>query len=92
MCRGGSAEHAERGPPPLPSGRRGRTSGMETPETPPQEQGPGDRGAHFNDIVDRVTARTKGTAGDPLSRAEVEQVVAATLEELGARGVVVLER
>ena len=35
-----------------------------------------------DELVDRVTARTKGTAGDPLSRDEVEQVVTATLLEL----------
>ena len=39
-----------------------------------------------DELVDRVTARTKGTAGDPLSRAEVEQVVDATLLELHELG------
>jgi hypothetical protein len=33
-------------------------------------------------LVDRVTARTKGTAGDPLTREEVAHVVRATLNEL----------
>ena len=33
-------------------------------------------------LVDRVTERTQGTAGDPLTRPEVEQVVKATLQEL----------
>ena len=35
-----------------------------------------------DELVDRVTARTQGTAGDPLTRAEVEQVVDAALLEL----------
>ena len=34
------------------------------------------------DLIDRVTARTHGTAGDPLTREEVAQVVDATLAEL----------
>ena len=37
-------------------------------------------------LVDRVADKTKGTEGDPLTRAEVEQVVDATLQELGDRG------
>jgi hypothetical protein len=37
-----------------------------------------------NDLIDRVTAKTKGTAGDPLTREEVAQVVDRTLAELGA--------
>jgi len=35
-------------------------------------------------LIDRVTERTRGTAGDPLTRDEVAQVVNATLDELGA--------
>ena len=37
-------------------------------------------------LVDRVAEKTKGTEGDPLTRPEVEQVVDATLQELGDRG------
>lgn len=36
----------------------------------------------YDELVDRVAGATKGTAGDPLTRDEVEQVVAATLVEL----------
>ena len=39
--------------------------------------------ADRQDLIDRVTARTKGTHGDPLTREEVAQVVEATLKELG---------
>jgi hypothetical protein len=37
----------------------------------------------YDELVDRVTRRTHGTRNDPLTRDEVEQVVAATLLELG---------
>ena len=37
-------------------------------------------------LVDAVTAKTKGTASDPLSRDEVEQVVRVTVAELTASG------
>ena len=34
-------------------------------------------------LIDHVTAHTKGTAGDPLGRDDVAQVVNATLAALG---------
>jgi len=37
-------------------------------------------------LVDAVAAKTKGTASDPLSRDEVEQVVRVTVAELTASG------
>ena len=36
----------------------------------------------YDQLVDRVTQRTHGSRGDPLTREEVEQVVQATLHEL----------
>ena len=38
----------------------------------------------YDELVDRVAARTHGTRGDPLTRDEVEQVVAATVAELAS--------
>ena len=64
---------------------RMETSGSPSSSEPVQE-------LDIEALVDRVTERTKGTAGDPLSRAEVEQVVRMTLVELGGDGVLVLER
>ena len=42
----------------------------------------------YEDLVTKVVERTRGTEGDPLSRAEVAQVVSVTLAQLGldARG------
>ena len=40
--------------------------------------------ADLQDLIDRVTARTEGTRGDPLTRDEVAQVVEATLAEQAA--------
>jgi hypothetical protein len=40
----------------------------------------------FDELVDAVAAKTKGTASDPLSRDEVEQVVRVTVAELTASG------
>jgi nucleoid DNA-binding protein len=40
-----------------------------------------------DELIDAVTARTKGTAGDPLTRDEVAQVVRATLDELEGKEV-----
>jgi nucleoid DNA-binding protein len=45
----------------------------------------------YDELVDKVTERTKGTEGDPLTREEVEQIVNATLMELGAGGPSTLE-
>jgi len=44
-----------------------------------------------NELIDAVTAKTKGTKGDPLTREEVELVVRATLAELIAGGTVSLQ-
>jgi hypothetical protein len=75
---------------------------METPQTPPQDptpepqpQEPDPRPVQelgLEALVDRVNARTEGNRHDYLTRGDVAQVVEATLAELGARGVVVLER
>lgn len=42
-------------------------------------------------LIDVVNEKTEGTAGDPLTRDEVESVVRATVDELARQGVVVLE-
>lgn len=37
---------------------------------------------HKKELVDRVTASTEGSPGDPLTRSDVEQVVDALLDEI----------
>jgi nucleoid DNA-binding protein len=38
------------------------------------------------ELIDVVTEKTKGTAGDPLTRDEVAQIVHATINELRDEG------
>jgi len=45
----------------------------------------------IEELIDTVTAKTKGTKGDPLTREEVETVVRATIAELAAHGEVPIE-
>ena len=65
-------------PQPAPTPDPG-APGPGGPAEPQPVEGAGNLGA----LVSAVTERTQGTAGDPLSRGEVEQVVRATLDELG---------